>query len=354
MAASVTRKRLIFAAVAMLLSMAVCIVVLLAADFYAHRSVERSAGLNRWGYRGPVVGRRKSGETRIAVLGGSTAFGYGVTWDQAFPAQLEAMLRRRAGATQTFSVVNLAYNNEGAYSFRFTLDDFAWLKSDVAVFYEGYNDLHGEDAHNTSVARRSSPVFRLTGYMPMLPLVVREKAMSLRYGGDLNAAYSAARNEPPQHVFTPSLAKKTAATALEVFADVSDRFEQKMPKPAQVAADRAPIDGCEYPWRAYCKDIADATDKALARGMSVMVVMQPKADGSGGEQHASQQRSLVQMLTRRFGKEPRVSYVSLADAVNLDDRRLAYDGMHLTDAGNQRIAARLVEPVLRMTAARSR
>ena len=41
--------------------------------------------------------------------------------------------------------MNLAYNNEGAYSFRFTLGDYLYLDYDLAILYEGYNDLMGDD-----------------------------------------------------------------------------------------------------------------------------------------------------------------------------------------------------------------
>lgn len=50
--------------------------VLLAADLYAHHRVERSVGVNRPGYRGPVAGRKQPGEPRVVMLGGSTVFGY--------------------------------------------------------------------------------------------------------------------------------------------------------------------------------------------------------------------------------------------------------------------------------------
>src|SRR5437762_4697909 len=58
-------------------------------------------------------------EYRVAVLGGSAAYGYGTNWDEAMPALLERELGgRTAGPFQTFRVVNLGYNNEGAYSFK--------------------------------------------------------------------------------------------------------------------------------------------------------------------------------------------------------------------------------------------
>ena len=142
-----------FALTAIALSMSVTVAGLVAADLYLHRRAERSAGLNRWGYRGPVVGRKQAGEIRIAVLGGSTAFGYGVTWDQALPAVMERLLNQAAAGAPRVTVVNLAYNNEGAYAFLPTLLDFAYLDYDIACLYPGYNDLLGDEGANFSVYR---------------------------------------------------------------------------------------------------------------------------------------------------------------------------------------------------------
>jgi hypothetical protein len=86
------RKLIVFAFLAVTLSMVLTLIVVLGADLYLHRRAERSAGLNRWGYRGPVVGRKQAGEVRVAMLGGSTLFGYGGPWHEAVPALLERFL----------------------------------------------------------------------------------------------------------------------------------------------------------------------------------------------------------------------------------------------------------------------
>jgi hypothetical protein len=342
-------KRALVAGATILVSFAGTTAALLGADLYAHARAERSAGLNRWGYRGPVVGRKHEGETRVVMLGGSTAFGYGVTWDAAVPAQLERLLRAvRAAPT---SVVNLAYNNEGAYSFRFTLEDFAYLRYDVVILYEGYNDLIGEDPiPNTAVFRHSSPVFRMTGYFPILPLVVREKALMLRYGGNLDAAYRS-----DTRVFRPNLMQRVAATTLETFADVSDEVGRDRPyaiagPPAKIT-DRTLFEGCEYPWRHYCASIARAGDVALSRGASVIVVTQPY-HAQDRERHKWQQRAMESMLAEHFHGNPNLTYVNLGNAIDVGDRRLAPDEMHLTPEGNAQIAARLVGPVLAAIARR--
>ena len=43
------------------------------------------------------------------------------------------------------NVLNLGFNNEGAYSFKYTLKDYDYLDYDEVVLYSGYNDLSGEN-----------------------------------------------------------------------------------------------------------------------------------------------------------------------------------------------------------------
>jgi hypothetical protein len=47
-----------------------------------------------------------------------------------------------------------------------------------------------------------------------------------------------------------------------------------------------------------------------------------------------------------------VGYVNLGDRINLEDTRLSFDHMHLTEAGNREAAAAFVEPVLAMASRR--
>ena len=48
-------------------------------------------------------------------------------------------------------------------------------------------------------------------------------------------------------------------------------------------------------------------------------------------------------MATRAAADPAVVHVNLGDAIDLTDERLAYDGMHLTGAGNAVIADALVE-----------
>lgn len=347
------RKFVMFAAVAVVLSVLVPLMMALAADLYLHRRAERSAGLNRWGYRGPVAGTKQPGELRAVMLGGSTAFGYGVTWDEAIPALLERRLNEPPGEAPV-RVINLGHNNEGAYAFLLTLQDFEFLDFDLVILYEGYNDLSGDDAPNRSVYRHESAVFRMTGYYPILPLALTEKALSLRYGGDLSAAYAAAGDKPTgTTVFRPGLADRTSASALEAAEAVSSSLGRQLDRLAAVTppATSATTDaGCGYPWAHYCQAVYAATRFALDRGKAIAIVTQPRNKGAAAGVHAEQQRALSDMIARHFANEPRVRYVDIRDAVDLNNSNIAFDGMHLDAAGNAAMA-RALAPAIRELAA---
>lgn len=344
------RKFILFAFAAAMLSVVVSLIVALAADLYLHQRAEKSAGLNRWGYRGPVAGKKRPGEMRVVMLGGSTAFGYGVTWDQAIPPLLERTLNERGGPPAA-RVINLGFNNEGAYSFLPTLQDYGFLDYDVAVLYEGYNDLIGDGGPNRSVHRHESVVFRTTGYFPILPLWLSEKAKILRFGS-LEAAYEAARgNGSPTTVFRPGLANRTSASALEAAESVSAALGRQLGRfSAQPsAAPHANEAGCATPWSHYCDSVFAAAQYAVGLGKAVAIVAQPLLGAAGREPHRAQQQALADMVRRRFADNPRVRYVDLTGLLNVEDSPYAFDGMHLNGEGNA-IIARALAPAVQAVA----
>jgi lysophospholipase L1-like esterase len=338
------RKRMLFATVAILLACSGVFAALLGADLYVHHRSERYAGLNIWGYRGPTVTRKQRNERRLVVLGGSTAFGYGVDWDKAFPAQLQSDLRPLAKNGAPVTVINLGMNSQGAYSFRFTLEDYLRLDYDAVVLYEGYNDLG--DSPNEYVGRRESPIFRLTGYYPVLAVALREKAMALRTGGDLQSAYYGRKT-----VFRPGLAARTTAGALDAAALVNNSLNaqlerlSKVPPAAATFADVHVADyGCSRLWAFYCASVHDGVQFALDHDKKALVVTQPIVN----DMHREQQSQMRAMLAAQFGRESRVAYVDLGHALDLSNHEIAYDGMHLNPEGNAIVARDLVAPLTRL------
>ena len=332
-------KRTIFALIALSGSFGIILGVMFAADLYAHTRVERSAGLNRHGYRGPVVGRKRPGEVRAVMLGGSTVFGFNVEFEDALPEQLDRAL---AAVEPNVRVVNLGYHQEAAISFVPTLASFEYLDYDIVLLYEGYNDILGDAQPNTSQKRHESPLFRAIGYYPILPQILREKAGFLR-----------GQNGQAQVVFKPSMANRTSAAALDTssaFAEALGRQLDRIVDPVDAAPHSGP--GCGAPWSHYCGSVGAAIRYALDRGALVMMIGQPRLPHNEAARHASQQQALAKMIATEFGGNSRVRYLDLADAVDLSDNRLAFDGLHLNREANAMVVKRLVEPVRELVVAR--
>lgn len=319
------RRRYALAAVG--LSVLLTLGGLLVVDLYLHHKYRDLVGMNAWGYRGPVVGKKQPGEWRIVVLGESTAFGYGVHWTEAWPAQLERLLTT---PERKVTVVNLAYNNEGAHSYAYTLTDYAYLKADTVLFYSGYNDL----GRNTQVYRHESFLFRWTGYWPILPLIASEKAMAIRYGGRLEDAYWGRAT-----TFRPTLAQRTAASALEAGVALSrglDQLGQPLPR---VEMPQTALCGV---WSGYCERMAVAVRAVLGRQQTPILITQPYIHPSHRQQQAALWRYLPNLVSRDLQR------IDLGDdVIDLHDPALSYDGMHLTAAGNAVIADRVATAVRR-------
>jgi hypothetical protein len=357
------KKKIVFALIAMTISFAGMILLLLAADLVLHARAEKSAGLNRYGYRGPVVGRKQPGELRVAMLGGSTVFGYGVAWNESIPAFLEEKLRARLN--RPVHVFNLGFNNQGAFAFVPDLEDFAYLDYDVVVLYEGYNDLSGDAGPNRNVYRRDSAIYRMLGYYPILPLYLDEKAKSIRFGSNnMDAAYEDMRRKQSdkahnqrdnaQTVFTPGLAQRTGAAALETIASMTKALDGQLQEstgtPPPAIKETESTLGCTSPYVTYCESIAAAVRYALARGKGVVVGSQPAAPGNGPfhERHTKQHEVLTSMMTRVFGSEPHVAWADAFGLLDLTSVDVSFDGMHLKPEANAAIAAALVDHVLKV------
>jgi hypothetical protein len=343
------QRKWAFAAITIGLAVGVAALFLVGVDVYLHHRVQNLGGVNVWGYRGPTIGAKRGNETRIVVLGGSTAFGYGLPWTESFPYLLQDDLNARARAGRAYTVINLGAPGQGAFGFQFDLRDYAYLHYDCVIMYEGYNDLGATDLpeavpprtiQNRLLWRRESPVFRLTGYFPVLPLVFREKAMALRAGGDLDAAYRG------RVVFKPGLATRATAATLQEAAQIAETLGRSLDRVTRSSvAELASGSLDTVTWRAYTDSVLDGIRTAREHRASVIVVTQPYAS----EAHMAQQRALASALQSTFGRDECVRYVNLGPVLNIRDREVAYDGLHLRAPANQVIASRLVEPVLNLT-----
>ena len=322
-------KRVTLNALTVVLSTLVAVAVLLFADLYLHYRHT----INLWGYRGPSAGAKQPGEKRVVVLGGSTAWGYGLAWEESFPAQLERKIaaRRRAGGGGPVKILNLAFNNEGSYSFKYTLHDYEYLDYDVVLLYSGYNDLGGKP--NLWVFREQSPVFRWTGYMPLLPSFFLAK---------MNALKSRLSKKSERTVFVRRTTDKPVAGNTNAAEEVAKSLERQLGPLSGTDQTRASPNGCAGRWAFYCQQMYETVNGALSQGKRVIVVTEPY----NSDRYVEQQRALSDMLAERFGSRVDLVYLNLGGTVDLRDRSLCWDGMHLTEKGSEKIAEALVQPVL--------
>lgn len=337
------RKRLLFAAFTFFVIAFVMTGCVTAADVYAHWRTQDDASVNVWGYRGNTQSRKPANSLRVVILGGSTVFGWGLPAHESIAAFLQQRLDATGAKT---SVINLGAPNQGAYSFLPDLQDYEYLDYDIAVLYEGYNDLGTTvpnmrdvftlTSDNRFLWRRSSPVFRMFGYYPILPVVLTEKAdMIMAPAG--GAAAAAAK---------PGLLRRAAASALQTAAETTGKIVRI--GGIQDAAPRVVAgDDCSATWKFYCGSVRAAIDWATAHHKRVLVVGQPYI----AESHIDQQAQLAAMLERRYGRDGSVRYLDLGRVFELSDLKMSYDGRHLTAAGNDKVAAQLVEPIRAMAGA---
>ena len=314
------KKQIVFKLLTTLISSSVCVLAFVGADLYLHYK----HGINLRGYRGPSVGRKQAGEKRIAILGGSTTWGFGLKAGQDFPAQLERMLAGRYDVSHPapINVLNLGFNNEGAYSFKFTLRDYAYLEPDVVVLYSGYNDV--KDLENKIIFRHRSPVFLWTGFLPLLPSLTLDK---------LTVWKRELTGSDERTIFEPPDVRK-----IKDGDELRKQVGSLTQKGTTTAATNAT---CATEWNFYCEQISETVSAALKDGKRVLVVTEPYIS----DKHVAQQAAIANMLSVRFAENPNVQYLNLGTAVDLRDATLCWDGMHLTEEGNRRIAAALVQPV---------
>jgi hypothetical protein len=273
-------------------------------DMAMHRAAAERDGLNRWGYRGSIARARRPGEQRMVFVGGSAAFGLGTPLDETIPKYLERNLQqkfRMGYRAVPVTVVNLAAVPDDAASFRRTLNDYRYIDYDIVCFYDGYNSLGS--TFDEEGWRRQSATYRHTGYLPILPFVI------------------------------------TGASPIG-----RPRLATGGPAVARASVTSATTSTCGPTWERYCEAMRTAVGDVIDSGRTAIVVTPPSLSAA----HADQQHALAADLFARFGDRPTFRYLDFGSTVDLRDRDLSSDGVHLTARGNDRIADSLTGPVLQL------
>jgi hypothetical protein len=104
-------------------------------------------GHNRLGWRGPEIAIPKPEDTyRIVAMGGSSVYGPAESWEQAYPAHLQNVLRDDYG----YAHVEVINAGTQAYTTWNTVAGLATrvlaLEPDLVIIYDGFNDVLAREA----------------------------------------------------------------------------------------------------------------------------------------------------------------------------------------------------------------
>jgi len=290
-----TRRTLIVLFGLELLAFALLVFALI--DRRAHQA--DPTGVNQWGFRGEARGERLDGELRVALVGGSAAYEAVTPHDDSLAMAILTQLQEKGRPLGIeYSMVTLAQPRVSADSYVDTLRRYAFLDADVVSVFDGYDAIQGLPPQ----ARERSLVFRLLGYLPILParLLGQPAWLSDADGGTL------------------------------------DMLQEGRTEPADVS--------CAGASKAYCAAMTDTVRFVLQRGRPIVVASPPFVSS----RHAAQQRSLGEMLTQTFGSDSRFLYLDLGSIINLTNRRDSPDGVHRTMVGNHEVGQRIAVGILKL------
>ncbi len=313
--------------------------LVLALDMYAHKRVEELGGVNVWGYRGPVAHQRQLNEIRVAVVGGTRAFGWGAP-ASALVSVIRGLIMgttdRPGAELRPVVVINLGLLGALPDSYPDTIEHFSYLQPDYICLYDDLGVRGGSPITGTD---GTSAVYELTGYAPMLPLVLREKGMIWRLGDVQRGYVSLEFQRDP----ATSRLRRAAGSTLEALGDAmgaADRAVAGMlPRHRVVRLQEDPID--------YADAMMAAVDAAHRHARGVVVVVSPTERA----EQASNLRALKIRLDGKLGSATWLRFVDLGEDLELSvDGALRLDGWNYASAGITLAATRIAPPLLSLIA----
>lgn len=284
------------------------LMLLVVADQGAHKRVQAMAGVNSWGYRGAVMPARTAGEIRIAVVGGDYGFGWGLAPEETTAAYLRAVIDRRlvaAGGSNTITAMNLSALGLPAPAYADRIAHFAYLTPDVICLYIDLTD-RGEGA---TLPPSDSAITALTGYVPMLPLLLRDKGRAMTMAGNEVGG--------------------SMVGALGGMLRGADR--------ALYSWVRRPVPTPETRRAA----LGRAVDATLSSARAVVTVVPMPVSASELPAH----REAIALFTARAATEPRLRNVDLSAIDRLSDPQLRLDA-HNFGAAGQSLVANAIAPAV--------
>jgi hypothetical protein len=279
-------------------ALALALVALVALDLYAHKRVDNLAGLNIWGYRGSVAHQKQPGEIRIAVVGGTRAFGLGMAapWTIATVMRQQVMLVTDVRGGALHQVVPLTLAQPGALpdSYVATIEHYAYLRPDYICIYDDLG------VGGAALPDEQSGLYAHTGYWPALPLTMQEKGMAWRFGS-VRAGY-ATREVAPER----SWPGRAAGALLQAAGDGLSRLDRAMARPRAHHTDDP---------QHYSLDLMRAVDAALAHTRGVVIALAPAESA----RQAANLAAVWPLLEARRRTTPELRVLNLAGETMLTD-----------------------------------
>jgi hypothetical protein len=309
----------------------------LALDMYAHKRVEALGGVNFWGYRGPVAPQRQPNEIRVALVGGTRAFGWGQS-GTALVGEIRRLILlttdQRGGELRPVVTINLGRLAALPESYPATIEHYSYLQPDYICLYD---DLGVRGARSNEA---DSAVFALTGYTPVLPLVLREKGMVWRFS-DVKRGYASAES---QRAARASAVRRAAGRTLEAVADGlggADRVMARMLRSRN--RDASPRDASAV---TYADAMMTAIEAAHRRARGVVVAVSP----SETPEQVANARALEIQLQKALASAAWLRFVDLSTETALYDDALRVDGWNYGGTATALVAERIAPAVLSLMA----
>ncbi|MBF0312087.1 MAG: hypothetical protein HQK52_01655 [Oligoflexia bacterium] len=326
-----SKKYLFFYTLFFLSSFALILLLILAADLFMHQHLSKQLGYNYKGYRGKVLSAKDQKEWRVACFGASTVYGYFVGPTESWPALLEKQFKM---IDKFVSVANLGWNNQGIYGVFQDLQYYENLNYNIAILYNSNADPDPK-AIDFLDYRGANFFFRTFGYMPILPLYLSEKTKILKYGVEnLDKAYLGQMDDQE--------AKKTNPVRFRVgmaLDEVHGLFSQITDKVNHYEKEARKIqDANQKPYAEYLSYLSRSFDWLIARHKIVLYISNP------GSPNRIKQELVEAMIKEQYSD--RVFYLDLSLAVDVKDKSLCLDGMHLSPNGNEIVAAKIKNFIL--------
>lgn len=285
----------------------IAVVILFAIDLALHFHLSDQSGYNVQGFRGNAG--PKNADHVIACFGGSTTYGFGVRKNETWPFLLEEQL---SNSEQNVSVLNLGANAQGIYGINYDVDGYDYLNYDIALIYTGYNDLNPHE-FNDYRFRGSDIFFRLFHYKPIIVVYLRER---------LNLAGKKFKDNGSKIIF--ELDDDTLQ-----HERTRNQFSRELIRADSIA--RLPNATTIQPYQEYLHYLLLTFNKLLEVDKKIYFILPPKLENSF-------LRLKSEEVILNYDN---INFIMMDEFIDMDDKTLCFDGIHLTPKGNNIIAAQL-------------